>query len=427
MDINAVNLGGELFLLSRGADTFLYSALGGIAIEVKEGGKQALIAHFCNDEFNQELNDFLSSHNIVKREFKPEVEEGYLPTKVVFSVTSDCNLRCVYCYAMAGSDSYSMSPQLAKDALDIIIENARKKNEKMIRIGFLGGGETMLEYSLVKFIISYAESHWDKEISFSMVTNGTLLTPDRAKFLTSHGFRFTVSLDGPKVIQDVQRPTVSGGGSFESCVRGIRNLREAGCKQVAIRSTLTKKNIHLLKEMVDIAKDLGVPLKVEPMTPTGRGEDSPDTITAEAFIEEYSNAKKYAEEVGAVLRTTYVHDFTPRINFCAANGREFCLLPNGQVSSCSRVTRVEDSLAKDFIIGSLVGSVLNIDSDKLASLKELSPLNFKQCVDCFAKWYCAGGCHATRLSNNGFMPEDHCIISKHFLFESIKEKMEKGG
>lgn len=427
MVIDSIALGGELFLLSRNSSSFLYSALGGIAIEVKEKGKEILIDHFCNGKFNAELENFLNANGIFPKDFKPIVEEGYFPTSVVFSVTSDCNLRCVYCYARAGLDSYVITPKLAEDALDVIIRNAQQQGKNSIGIGFLGGGETMLEYSLVKHIVSYVKSNWNGKASFSMVTNGTLLTPERAEYLTHHGFKFTVSLDGPQDVQDTQRPMVNGSGSFRACIKGIKNLKRLGCNAIAIRSTLTKNNIYLLKEMIDISRSLDVPLKVEPMTPTGRGESSQDTITAEVFIEEYTKAKKYADKIGVILKTTYDHDFTPRINFCSANGRSFCVLPSGQITSCSRVTRSDDFLAEQYIIGELVGSSLRVDSDKVAFLKQLSPLNFSQCVDCFAKWYCAGGCHATRLSNSGFMPEDHCTISKHFLFESFIEKIQKGG
>lgn len=427
MIIESVDLGGELFLLSRNSSSFLYSALGGVAVEVKGKGKEILIDHFCNGKFNSDLENFLNTNGIVRKDFKPMVENGYFPTSVVFSVTSDCNLRCVYCYARAGLDAHVITPKLAEDALDIIIQNAQKQDKDFIRVGFLGGGETMLEYPLVEHIISYVKSHWNRKVSFSMVTNGTLLTPKRAAYLTLHGFRFTVSLDGPRTIQDTQRPTTNGHGSFGACINGIRNLKRAGCNQVAIRSTLTKNNIYFLEEMIDIAKSLDVPLKVEPMTPTGRGEDSQDVVTAAVFIEEYTKAKKYAEKIGVTLKTTYVHDFTPRINFCAANGRSFCVLPSGQITACSRVTRPDDTLVEQYIIGELVGSSLRIDNEKIDFLKQLSPLNFSQCVDCFAKWYCAGGCHATRLSNDGFMPEDHCTISKHFLFESFQEQMQKGG
>lgn len=425
--ITSVDFGNSLFLVRRGDFSILYSGLNGLAMEVKEDGVRALLDHFSGKEKNDTTENFLRDNGFFNVRKFPDLEKEYLPTDVVFSVTSDCNLRCVYCYARAGLDSERMTPELAKAAIDVIIHNAKDKNWKKIHIGFLGGGETMLEYNLVKFIVEYAKTHWDKEISFSMVTNATLLDEEKSDFLVSNGFRITVSLDGPKEVQDNQRPTISGRGSYDACIRGIRNLKKSGCKKIGIRATMTKNNIHLLKEMLDIAKDLDVALKVEPITPTGRGEESPDVISASEFIHEYQNAREYARKLGVVLKSTYDNDFNPRLNFCSGNGRSFCVLPQGEITSCSRVTRKDDLLADQYIIGKLTDSSLQIDDEKVSFLRTLSPSNFPQCVDCFAKWYCAGGCHATRLSNNGLMSEDHCAISQHFLFENIREKIKKGG
>ncbi len=425
--ISVVNLGNDLFLLSRLGDCFLYSAQNGIAMEVYEGGEKVLEDYFSGEKINLEVEAILRSNGFLEHRYIPPLEKEYLPTNIVFSVTSDCNLRCIYCYARAGLDSYVMTPGLAKAAIDVVIQNAKNKGEKKIHIGFLGGGETMLEYDLVKFIVEYVKTHWDNEISYSMVTNATLLDKEKSDYLASNDFKMTVSLDGPKEVHDNQRPMISGRGSYDACIRGIRNLKRSGCKNVGIRSTITKNNIHLLKDMLDIAKDLNVGLKVEPITPTGKGEGSSDVISANEFIHEYQEAKEYAKKLGVVLKSTYDNDFNPRSNYCSGNGRSFCVLPQGEITSCSRVTRKDDLLAEQYIIGQLTESSLKIDQEKVSFLQALSPSNFVQCVDCFAKWYCAGGCHATRLSNNGFMPEDHCVISKHFLFENIKGKFTKGG
>ncbi|MFA7654987.1 MAG: radical SAM protein, partial [Candidatus Dojkabacteria bacterium] len=234
--INVVDFGNDLFLLSKLNDCFLYSASNGIAMKVYEGGKQVLEDYFSSSgkDKNLEVEAILRANGFLEHQFIPQQKKEYLPTSVVFSVTSDCNLRCVYCYARAGLDSHRMSPELAKAAIDVVIQNARDKDEKKINIGFLGGGETMLEYDLVKFIVEYVKSHWDKEISFSMVTNATLLDKEKSGYLVSNNFNITVSLDGPKEVHDIQRPTISGRGSYDACIRGVKNLKSSGCKKIGI-------------------------------------------------------------------------------------------------------------------------------------------------------------------------------------------------
>jgi uncharacterized protein len=202
-------------------------------------------------------------------------------------------------------------------------------------------------------------------------------------------------------------------------MRGLINLKNLDYKNVIIRATITDSNVNRICEIVDIAKEMGTSLKVEPITPTGRGEKVFENLSADKFITNYLEAKRYAQEIGVELASTYDHDFTPKANFCGGNGRMFCVLPKGKITSCSRVTREDDYLADHYIIGEMFESEAQIDYKKLSQLQQLSVLNFDQCKNCFAKWYCAGGCHATRLSNNMVMPDEHCAIVKSVLWDNL--------
>lgn len=164
----------------------------------------------------------------------------------------------------------------------------------------------------------------------------------------------------------------------------------------------------------------------QPITPTGRGEENFENLSAEIFLKHYDVARKYAQQIGVKITSTYDHDFTPRTNFCGGNGRMFCVLPKGNITSCSRVTREDDLLADQYIIGELCESEVRIDQYKLSQLQHLSVLNFDQCETCFAKWYCAGGCHATRLSNKMVMPIEHCKIIKSILWDNLIYDSKKG-
>jgi radical SAM protein with 4Fe4S-binding SPASM domain len=107
---------------------------------------------------------------------------------------------------------------------------------------------------------------------------------------------------------------------------------------------LVRKGTHLL--------DLGCGLKLKPFTPVGKGA-----------------------------------------------GEMFCVLPNGKISTCSRVTKDDDLLANTFIVGKVFDQKVEIDASKIESLRHLNVMFYDQCKDCFAKWYCMGGCHNTRLLN----------------------------
>ena len=426
-EIRSINLSEKFFLVSKENTYFLYSPLDKIALKFQTEGMELLLKHFVEGEENLELEKFLKEKGLGENHpMVPIYPDRYKLNTLTISLTSKCNLRCIYCYARAGLDSNTMDFETAKSAVDFVIKNATELNKDKIKISFHGGGEALVVLTLLKKVVEYAKSSWDGIIHFSIVTNGTLLTEKVVKYFKENSFSVTVSMDGPKDIQDIQRPKANGSGSFDDCMNGLQLLKDNNFRNVIIRSTITEVNVNRINEMLDIAKEMGASLKVEPITPTGRGEEDFENLSSEVFLQHYGEARKYANEIGVEITSTYDHDFTPRTNFCGGNGRMFCVLPRGSITSCSRVTREDDVLADQYIIGEMCESEVKIDQQKLSRLQQLSVLNFDQCVNCFAKWYCAGGCHATRLSNNMVMPKEHCEIVKSILWDNLVYDGEKG-
>lgn len=427
-DITSLRLSETQYLITKGDITFLYSPLDKMALKVQPEGIEVLSKYFLEGEENIELKKYLNEKGVGENHpMVPIYLDLYKLNTLTISLTSKCNLRCIYCYARAGLDSNTMSFETAKTAIDFIIKNATESDKDKIKISFHGGGEALVVFPLLKKVVEYAKTSWNGKVRFSIVTNGTLLTENVVKYFKENGFSVTVSMDGPKDVQDSQRPKANGKGSFDDCMNGLRLLKENGFSNVIIRSTITEANVDRIPEMLDIAKEMGASLKVEPVTPTGRGEEDFENLSAEVFLKYYRKARKYAEKIGVRITSTYDHDFTPRTNFCGGNGRMFCVLPKGKITSCSRVTREDDFLADQYIIGELCESEVRIDQYKLSQLQHLSVLNFDQCENCFAKWYCAGGCHATRLSNDMVMPIEHCKIVKSLLWDNLVNDSKKGG
>ncbi|MDD3474908.1 MAG: radical SAM protein [Candidatus Dojkabacteria bacterium] len=424
-EIKSTQLTQSLFLLEKDEKTILFAPLDIIAIQVKEKGKSALIEHFIEGKENPVVKQLLKEKGINKNyPVIPINLELFKPISLNLALTSACNLHCVYCYARAGLNPVTMSFELVKSSIDFIVNNALDLRKDEIRISFLAGGETLVVFKLLEKVVEYATSKWDKKIVFSIVTNGTLITPEIAKFLLKNNFRISVSVDGPEELHNQNRPKNNGEGSFKDCMRGLEYLRNSNCKNLLIRSTITYQNINNLKDLVDIANKFGTRLKFEPVTPTGRGEDTVEELSAPLFLEKYTEAKEYANKVGVELSSTYDHDFSPRVHFCSGNGRMFCVLPGSEITSCSRITRPDDLLADQYFIGKLNSEGPQLIIDRLQNLRQLNVLSFRQCEECFAKWYCAGGCHATRLSNNMEMPNTHCDIVKQLLWANLVKNFD---
>ncbi|MBQ6995084.1 MAG: radical SAM protein [Lachnospiraceae bacterium] len=219
--------------------------------------EEILIGNIKWDESLNTLKDsgYLCMSNIKKIEH-PETEnvEYYLErhiNQLVLQLTQNCNLRCSYCAysnennkTQRNHTSKKMDIEIAKKAIDFMV--CHSCDSKNVAIGFYGG-EPLLEFKLVKDIIEYAEKQFlGKPISFTITTNGTLLTNEIFEYLVQHNVSVVVSVDGPKKIHDKNRVYISGQGSFETVYRNLNSIYheygEKCCDHISINMVVDPQN-----------------------------------------------------------------------------------------------------------------------------------------------------------------------------------------
>ncbi|MGN2368810.1 Cys-rich peptide radical SAM maturase CcpM [Clostridium cagae] len=165
--------------------------------------------------------------------FSDELLSYYLENNVkllTLQITQQCNFRCEYCvysgdYLNRNHSNKKMSISTALKGIDFLINHS--KNNNTINIAFYGG-EPLLEFDFIKECIEYAEKKADgKKVTFSMTTNGSLLTDKIVEFLYKYGVALTISLDGPKEIHDIHRKfNITKNGSFDNVINNINNIRK---------------------------------------------------------------------------------------------------------------------------------------------------------------------------------------------------------
>lgn len=148
---------------------------------------------------------------------------------IILQVTQNCNLRCQYCvysgsYVNRVHNNKRMSLETAKQAIAFLARNSG--NSKDISIGFYGG-EPLLEFDLIKQVVSYAEDLFvGKKVSYSMTTNATLLDVEKARYMYENNFDITVSLDGPKEAHDSNRIFASSNkGTFDKIMQNLEVIK----------------------------------------------------------------------------------------------------------------------------------------------------------------------------------------------------------
>jgi len=182
---------------------------------------------------------------------------------VAWEMTRSCNLNCVHCRASSEHGPYPGELD-TKKCLEILDQIAQTGEPIVI----LTGGEPLLR----KDIFDLARHGTQLGLRMVMATNGTLLTPAITEKLSSSGIkRVSISLDGASAQRHDQFRKVPG--AFRAALEGIELLKRADI-EYQINTTVTKHNIHQIREVLDLAIKLGaVAHHIFLLVPTGRARD----------------------------------------------------------------------------------------------------------------------------------------------------------
>ena len=147
--------------------------------------------------------------------------------RICLQVTQGCNFRCDYCvysdkYENRVHSSNVMKWETAKASLDFLIVHS--SDTMSLDVGFYGG-EPLLQYALIKKCMRYiTKKIYGKPISFTITTNGSLLTEEMVEEFLKYNTKLTISLDGPKQIQDKNRVYLDGSGTYDIVSENVKRL-----------------------------------------------------------------------------------------------------------------------------------------------------------------------------------------------------------
>lgn len=156
-----------------------------------------------------------------------DIVKGLTIEHFILELTQNCNLRCRYCVYNDSFESFrkfsniDMTWDTAEKAFDFLYNHSSSE----VVIGFYGG-EPLLNFKLMKQCIDYCEHKFkDKKVLYAFTSNLTLLTNTMADYFNSlTNIQITCSLDGPQSIQDENRLTITGKGSFDKTIKGLKLL-----------------------------------------------------------------------------------------------------------------------------------------------------------------------------------------------------------
>jgi uncharacterized protein len=346
-------------------------------------------------------------------------------TTLVLNVTNQCNLSCTYCYEYGedkivdtenGRQAKFMSEETARQSVDFMLREAG--DNRMAHLTFFGG-ETLLNLPVVKSTIEYARrraAETGKEVDFSLTTNATLLRPDVIEFLAENRVGVTISIDGPKEVQDEFRVFHNGAGSYDVVAPKIKELlRRHRSRPIGARVTLTTANRDIRGIFHHLRNEIGFwEVGFAPVTTAANrlyaiGEDGYDRMLeqfralAAEFLEYalenrhhgFSNVKDTLEEIHKGVNKAYP---------CGAGLGLMGVSTDGDVALCHRFAGSDDHK-----LGTVAGGV-----DKLVQIGFLEKHHIDHktdCAQCWARPLCSGGCYHeahTRYGDTGRANLHYC-------------------
>ena len=320
-------------------------------------------------------------------------------------VSHDCNLRCQYCFASTGDfgtgHRMTMDIETAKKAIDFVIE--RSGNRRNIEVDFFGG-EPLMAMNTVKATVEYArslEKEHNKNFRFTITTNGVLLSDENIEYINREMSNAVLSIDGRPEVNDRMRKTVGGSGSYEVILPKFQKLVAGrGEKDYYLRGTFTRHNLAFASDVIHIADQGFRHVSVEPVV------GSPDCGYAFQEDDLPKILEEYERLAAELLKRDDVNFFhfnvdlsqgpcvIKRMRGCGAGCEYVAITPEGDIYPCHQFVGNEE-----YKLGNLYSGTFDMElSRRFAGLNIYTR---PDCKDCWAKFYCSGGCSASNLLVNG--------------------------
>ena len=326
-------------------------------------------------------------------------------------VAHDCNLKCKYCFASQGDFGgvkEMMSFEVGKKAIGYLIENSG--NRRNLEIDFFGG-EPLMNFDVVKELVEYGrkvEKENNKNIRFTMTTNGILLDDDKIDYINEHMHNVVLSLDGRKEINDNMRPTLNDKGSHDVILPKFKKLVDERPKDkyYYIRGTFTRENLDFAEDVMYFAEQ---GFKLTSIEPVVDDESNPYALREEDLpkvFEEYEKlAVKYADmqvEGDDFKFFHFIVDLNQgpcvikRITGCGAGNEYLAITPEGDIYPCHQFVGNDE-----YKLANIMDEEVVLPLDITNKFRNAHVYSKEECKKCWNKFYCSGGCHANAMNFNG--------------------------
>lgn len=360
-----------------------------------------------------EINELIEAGQLFTEDiYEPYVKDFKKRDTVVkalcLHIAHDCNLACQYCFAEEGEyhgRRALMSYEVGKKALDFLIEHSGSRRN--LEVDFFGG-EPLMNFEVVKQLVAYGreqEKIHNKNFRFTLTTNGVLLNDEILEFLNKEMANVVLSIDGRQQVNDKMRPFRNGKGSYDLIVPKFQKVAESRNQtNYYVRGTFTRNNLDFSEDVLHLA-DLGFEqISVEPVVGAETEEYALKEEDIPVICQQYDKlAKEMVKRSKEGKCFNFFHFMidlqggpcvAKRISGCGSGTEYLAVTPWGDFYPCHQFVGEEK-----FLLGNVDTGIVN--TEIVETFKGCNVYAKEKCKNCFAKFYCSGGCAANSYNFHG--------------------------
>ena len=357
---------------------------------------------FTEDIYKDYIFDFKKRPTVVKA--------------LCLHIAHDCNLACKYCFAEEGEyhgRRALMSFEVGKKALDFLIANSGSRRN--LEVDFFGG-EPLMNFDVVKQLVAYGreqEKLHDKKFRFTLTTNGVLLNKEVQEFANKEMANVVLSVDGRKEVHDFMRPFRGGRGSYDYIIPKFKEMAESRNQtNYYVRGTFTHYNTDFASDVLNLADEGFKQISVEPVVAPESEDYAIKPSDLPKIMEEYDRLAqemlKREKEGRGFNFFHFMIDLSggpcvaKRLSGCGSGTEYLAVTPWGDFYPCHQFVGQEE-----FLMGNVDDGIVRTDIQE--EFKCCNVYAREKCQECFAKFYCSGGCAANAYNFTGKITDTYDI------------------
>ncbi|MET0063556.1 MAG: radical SAM protein [Candidatus Thiodiazotropha endolucinida] len=326
----------------------------------------------------------------------PEPSTAMDFTNLILNLTNACNLNCSYCF-LDGVSPKTMSDEVFRKAVSLA---QRSFSEERVNLAFFGG-EPLLMFDRIKGMVKYAKQELeDRRLTFTITTNGTLVTTEIAEFFAEYDFNVIVSLDSVQEVNSKTRQPKCGSTSemYSTIMGGMRRMLDAGV-HLACNIVLCNENISSLSDFVEQLRAIGIGKITMAFV-----SDRQHILTSESFDALLEQTENFVDLLlgdenltidpySAVMKLVREHKM--HLYRCGYGRLRINVQPDGVLTPCQRMQNTMGS----------VDEGVNLEFSRLAAYDTVD--NKPVCKDCGVRYLCGGNCYHESLIYEGDLKQAH--------------------